>query len=64
MTSRYHLDKRNAKLMGVCAGFANYTGIDALLVRIGAVILTLCLFGAPMILLYVLTGWLASDGAY
>lgn len=61
MTSRYYLDKRNAKLMGVCAGFANYTGVDTLLVRIGALILTLCVFGAPMILLYVLTGWLASD---
>ncbi|ARS27875.1 PspC domain-containing protein [Sphingomonas sp. KC8] len=61
MTSRYYLDKGNAKLMGVCAGFANYTGVDTLLVRIGALILTLCVFGAPMILLYVLTGWLASD---
>ena len=61
MTSRYYLDKSNAKLMGVCAGFANYTGVDTLLVRIGALILTLCVFGAPMILLYVLTGWLASD---
>ncbi|WP_380873813.1 hypothetical protein ACFB49_43960 [Sphingomonas sp. DBB INV C78] len=61
MTSRYYLDKSNAKLMGVCSGFANYTGVDTLLVRIGALLLTLCVFGAPMILLYVLTGWLASD---
>ena len=36
MTSRYYLDKGNAKLMGVCAGFANYTGVDTLLVRIAA----------------------------
>ena len=61
MTSRYYLDKGNAKLMGVCAGFANYTGVDTLLVRIAALILTVCVAGAPMILLYVLTGWLASD---
>nr|WP_089218004.1 PspC domain-containing protein [Sphingomonas laterariae] len=61
MTSRYYLDKRNAKLMGVCSGFANYTGVDVLLVRIGALLLTLCVFGAPMLLLYLLTGWLASD---
>ena len=61
MTSRYYLDKDNGKLMGVCAGFANYTGVDTLLVRIGALVLTLCAFGAPMILLYILVGWLASD---
>jgi phage shock protein C len=29
-------DKKNAKLMGVCAGIADYTGIDSLWVRLGA----------------------------
>ncbi len=32
-------DKQNAKLMGVCAGIADYTGVNALWVRLGAIIL-------------------------
>lgn len=30
-------DKQNAKLMGVCAGIADYTGIDTIWVRLGMV---------------------------
>ena len=33
----FHLDKRNGKVFGVCAGSADYFGIDAMLVRIGFV---------------------------
>ena len=32
-------DKQNAKLMGVCAGIADYTGINALWVRLAALAL-------------------------
>ena len=35
-------DKHKGKLMGVCAGIADYTGINAIWVRIGVV---LALFG-------------------
>lgn len=38
---QFYLDKSNAKLAGVCAGLADYTGIDALWIRLGAVLLTL-----------------------
>jgi phage shock protein C len=38
---RFETDRNEGKLLGVCAGIANYTGIDATLVRIGAVVLTL-----------------------
>ena len=42
-------DKQNAKLMGVCAGIADYTGIDVLWVRLGAVAFTLATgFGIPL----------------
>ena len=34
-------DKQNAKLMGVCAGIADYTGVSVRWVRLGAVILTI-----------------------
>jgi phage shock protein C len=37
----FYLDKSNAKLSGVCAGLADYTGVDALWVRIAVVFLTL-----------------------
>lgn len=32
-------DKQNGKLMGVCAGIADYTGVNALWVRLGALAL-------------------------
>ena len=38
---KFYLDKSNAKLSGVCAGLANYTGVDTLWVRIAVVFLTL-----------------------
>ena len=39
--TRFYLDKLNAKWSGVCAGIADYTGMDITLVRIGLVVLTL-----------------------
>ena len=33
-------DKQNGKLMGVCAGIADYTGVNAFWVRLGALVLT------------------------
>lgn len=39
-TKFYH-DKQNGKWMGVCAGIADYTGIDVTWVRVGFVLLTL-----------------------
>lgn len=37
--TKLYRDKQNAKLMGVCAGIADYTGIDALWVRLGALLM-------------------------
>lgn len=34
-------DKQNAKLMGVCAGIADYTGVNAIWVRLAAIILAI-----------------------
>ena len=38
--TRFYLDKMNAKWSGVCAGIADYTGIDVTLVRVGVIGLT------------------------
>ena len=60
MNGRFLINRRDAKLMGVAAGIADYTGVDPLLIRLGLVALTL-LTGQLVILLYVLTGWLAPQ---
>ncbi|MDE8653075.1 PspC domain-containing protein [Novosphingobium album (ex Liu et al. 2023)] len=38
---QFYLDKANAKMFGVCSGIADYTGVDAIWVRVTAVLLTL-----------------------
>jgi phage shock protein C len=52
-------DKQNAKLMGVCAGIADYTGIDALWVRLGA-FLMIGVTSGGIIPLYFLAGLLLN----
>jgi phage shock protein C len=37
----FRLDRRNGKILGVCAGFANMTGWDPTLIRVGAVVVTI-----------------------
>lgn len=41
-------DKQNAKLFGVCSGIADYTGINAVWVRLGAIALTIITSGAAI----------------
>jgi phage shock protein C len=38
---KFYLDRRNGKVMGVCAGISEYTGWDATLIRVGLVLVTL-----------------------
>jgi phage shock protein C len=58
--SPFRLDKTNAKLMGVCAGLANYTGIETVWLRIGFVVASLLGFGSP-ILIYLVIGLVADS---
>jgi len=37
--TKLYRDKQNAKLMGVCAGIADYTGIDVLWVRLATLLM-------------------------
>lgn len=57
--SGFYLDKQNNKLMGVCAGIADYTGTDVFLIRLITVLL-LFLTGGVVILIYLLIGLLAD----
>jgi len=60
MNGRFLLNRPRAKVMGVCAGIADWLGIDVLIVRLGLVVATLAT-GPIAILLYILTGWLATE---
>ena len=60
MNGRFLLNRPRGKVMGVCAGLADFFGIDVLIVRLGLIVATLAT-GPIAVLLYVLTGWLASD---
>jgi phage shock protein C len=60
MNGRFLLNRPRAKVMGVCAGLADWLGIDVLIVRLGLIVATLAT-GPIAVLLYILTGWLASD---
>ena len=52
-------DKQNAKLMGVCAGIADYTGVNSLWVRLGAIMMIFITSGM-IIPLYFITGLLLN----
>jgi phage shock protein C len=55
----FRLNKAQGKLMGVCAGIADYLGWDVTLVRIGWVIASLAGFASP-ILVYLAIGFIAD----
>lgn len=52
--TKFYRDKQNAKLMGVCSGLEDYTGIDAIWWRLAFVILTLVAGGIGIPIYFVL----------
>lgn len=58
--TKFYLDKRNGKVMGVCAGIADYTGLDVTLVRIGLVA-AIVLGAGALLPVYFIAGWVADD---
>ncbi len=61
--TKFYRDKHNGKVSGVCAGIADYTGIDVTLVRVGVVILTFAT-GGWIIPAYVAAAMLAPKKPY
>ena len=58
---KFTLDKQNARWMGVCAGIANHFDVDATIVRIAAVFLTV-VGGFPWtVIAYLLAGFIAKS---
>ena len=60
MNGRFLVNRRDARIMGVAAGLADYTGVDPLLIRLGF-IAVLLITGPVAILFYLVTGLLAAD---
>ena len=60
MNGRFVINRSRARVMGVCAGLADWLNIDVLIVRLGVVLATLTT-GPVAVLLYILTGWLANE---
>ena len=58
--TRFYRDKQNGKLMGVCAGIADYTGFDVALVRI-CFLAAVFLSGGSVLPFYFIAGWVAPS---
>jgi phage shock protein C len=58
MNQRFLITRGPAKVMGVAAGLADYTGVDPTILRLGFIAATL-LTGPMMVLFYILAGLLA-----
>jgi phage shock protein C len=58
--TRFYRDKANGKLMGVCAGIADYTGLDVLWIRLAVVVMTVCGMGFIPVIYFAL-GFLSQD---
>ena len=62
-SNAFRLNKSEGKIMGVCAGLADYSGIDLMLIRVLTVLLTLCGVGSTIIL-YLLVGLIAPSNRF
>ena len=58
--TRFYRDKRNGKVMGVCAGIADYTGFDVTLVRI-CMIAAVFLSSGSILPVYFIAGLVAPN---
>lgn len=56
--TRFYRDKLNGRWSGVCAGIADFTGVDVTVVRVGMVILTFMSFPLPLVA-YMVAAWIA-----
>ena len=59
--TRFYLDKKDAKWKGVCAGAADYTGIDALWIRLGVAGMTIIAQQWWIIVAYLVLAWVCDE---
>ena len=58
--TRFYRDKRNGKVMGICAGIADYAGFDVSMVRI-ALVAAVFLSSGSILPVYFIAGMLTPD---
>ena len=58
--TKFYLDKRRGKFMGVCSGIADYTGLDVTMVRI-MFVSAVFMSGGSVLPLYFIAGFIADD---
>ena len=58
--TRFYRDKRHGKVNGMCAGIADYTGIDVALVR-WMMVFAAFFSGFSIVPLYFVAGWISPD---
>jgi phage shock protein C len=58
--TRFYRDKRNGKIMGVCAGIADYTGFDVSVIRV-AMLAALFMSGGSILPFYFIMGWVSPN---
>src|SRR5438270_2774086 len=56
--TQFYRDKANGKIMGVCAGIADYTGFDVSLVRV-CFLAAVFMSGGSVLPFYFIAGWVA-----
>ena len=58
--TRFYRNKREGKVLGICAGIADYTGLDVSLVRF-MMLAALFMSGGSILPLYFIAGFIAPD---
>ena len=58
--TRFDRNKRKGKLMGICAGIADYTGFDVSMVRI-AFVAAIFLSSGSILPVYFVAGWITPN---
>ena len=61
--TRFYRDKRHGKVMGVCAGLADYTGFDVSLVRV-CFVAAVFMSGGSILPFYFIAGFVAPTRPY
>ena len=61
--TRFYRNKRDGKVLGVCAGIADYTGIDVNMIRL-MFLFSLFISGGSILPVYFIAGFMAPDRPY
>ncbi len=59
--TKFYLDPQDGKFKGVCAGIADYTGVEALWVRLGVTAMTVIAQQWWIVIAYFVIAWVAEN---